>query len=79
MKPISTFLRLLHHPESALDPIQIVRRFPRLEDREVVAFIAAGLAFGRAVRDGVVGRCAVLARPARSCAVRSRRGLPLRR
>ena len=35
------------HPESALDPIQIVRRYGRLEDREVVAFIAAGLAFGR--------------------------------
>jgi uncharacterized protein (TIGR02757 family) len=36
-----------NHPESARDPIQIVRRFDRLEDREVVAFIAAGLAFGR--------------------------------
>ena len=35
------------HPESALDPIQIVRRYGQLEDREVVAFIAAGLAFGR--------------------------------
>jgi uncharacterized protein (TIGR02757 family) len=36
-----------NHPESALDPIQIVRRFNRLEDREVVGFLAAGLAFGR--------------------------------
>jgi len=36
-----------NHPESARDPIQIVRRFGRLEDREIVAFIAAGLAFGR--------------------------------
>ncbi len=36
-----------NHPESALDPIQIVRRYPRLDDREVVGFIAAGLAFGR--------------------------------
>lgn len=36
-----------NHPESALDPIQIVRRYARLDDREVVAFIAAGLAFGR--------------------------------
>jgi uncharacterized protein (TIGR02757 family) len=35
------------HPESARDPIQIVRRYDRLDDREVVAFIAAGLAFGR--------------------------------
>ncbi|HEX5068813.1 MAG TPA: TIGR02757 family protein [Vicinamibacterales bacterium] len=34
-------------PESALDPIQIVRRYEALDDREVVAFIAAGLAFGR--------------------------------
>jgi uncharacterized protein (TIGR02757 family) len=36
-----------NHPESALDPIQIVRRYPAVEDREVVAFLAAGLAFGR--------------------------------
>jgi len=35
------------HPESALDPIQIVRRYERVDDREVVAFLAAGLAFGR--------------------------------
>jgi uncharacterized protein (TIGR02757 family) len=35
------------HPESALDPIQIVRRYAALEDREIVAFVAAGLAFGR--------------------------------
>lgn len=33
--------------DSAVDPIQIVRRFARNDDREVVAFIAAGLAFGR--------------------------------
>ena len=32
---------------SLLDPIQIVRRYPRLDDREIVAFVAAGLAFGR--------------------------------
>lgn len=36
-----------NHPESAFDPIQVVRRYERLEDREIVAFIAAGLAFGR--------------------------------
>ena len=35
------------HPESALDPIQIVRRYPNVADREIVAFVAAGLAFGR--------------------------------
>jgi uncharacterized protein (TIGR02757 family) len=34
-------------PDSATDPIQIVRRFTRPDDREVVGFIAAGLAFGR--------------------------------
>ncbi len=34
-------------PDSATDPIQIVRRFSRPDDREVVAFCAAGLAFGR--------------------------------
>jgi uncharacterized protein (TIGR02757 family) len=33
--------------DSATDPIQIVRRFTRDDDREVVAFCAAGLAFGR--------------------------------
>ena len=30
-----------------MDPIQIVRRYTRVEDREIVAFVAAGLAFGR--------------------------------
>ncbi len=30
-----------------MDPIQIVRRYNRLEDRELAAFIAAALAFGR--------------------------------
>ena len=33
--------------DSATDPIQIVRRFARPDDREVVGFCAAGLAFGR--------------------------------
>jgi len=33
--------------DSATDPIQIVRRFSRDADREIVAFCAAGLAFGR--------------------------------
>jgi uncharacterized protein (TIGR02757 family) len=36
-----------NQPEAALDPVQIVRRYERLEDREIVAFVAAGLAFGR--------------------------------
>jgi uncharacterized protein (TIGR02757 family) len=34
-------------PDSATDPIHIVRRFTRDDDREVVAFCAAALAFGR--------------------------------
>jgi uncharacterized protein (TIGR02757 family) len=33
--------------DSATDPIQIVRRYPDPADREVVAFCAAALAFGR--------------------------------
>jgi uncharacterized protein (TIGR02757 family) len=36
-----------NYVDSATDPIQIVRRFSRDEDREVVAFVAASLAFGR--------------------------------
>ena len=36
-----------NYPDSAADPIQIVRRFPARDDREVVGFIAASLAFGR--------------------------------
>src|SRR4051812_21720124 len=36
-----------NHPDSATDPIQIVRRFSRDDDREIVGFIAAALAFGR--------------------------------
>lgn len=52
------------HPESALDPIQIVRRYPRVEDREIVAFVAAGLAFGRvaSVMASVEAVCAVMGR-----------------
>jgi len=34
-------------PDSATDPIQIVRRYARNDDREVVGFCAAALAFGR--------------------------------
>lgn len=45
--PLDRLYRSFDHPESALDPIQIVRRYPRVDDREIVAYIAAGLAFGR--------------------------------
>ena len=36
-----------NYPDSAADPIQLVRRFERPDDREVVGFVAASLAFGR--------------------------------
>src|SRR5437867_5873141 len=36
-----------NYPDSATDPIQIVRRYARPDDREVVGFCAAALAFGR--------------------------------
>ncbi len=51
-----------NYPESALDPIQIVRRYPRLDDREIVAFIAGGLAFGRVatIMASIEAVCAVL-------------------
>jgi uncharacterized protein (TIGR02757 family) len=35
------------HPDAATDPVHIVRRYPAAEDREVVGFCAAALAFGR--------------------------------
>jgi uncharacterized protein (TIGR02757 family) len=35
------------HVTSATDPVHIVRRFNASEDREIVGFCAAGLAFGR--------------------------------
>jgi uncharacterized protein (TIGR02757 family) len=36
-----------NHPDSATDPIHVVRRFARDDDREITGFIAAALAFGR--------------------------------
>jgi uncharacterized protein (TIGR02757 family) len=39
--------RDFNYPDSAADPIQIVRRYARADDREVVGFCAASLAFGR--------------------------------
>jgi uncharacterized protein (TIGR02757 family) len=49
-------------PEAARDPIQIVRRYPDVGDREIVAFVAAGLAFGRvgSVMQSVERVCEVL-------------------
>jgi uncharacterized protein (TIGR02757 family) len=39
--------RTFDHVESATDPVHKVRRFTSPQDREIVAFCAAGLAFGR--------------------------------
>ena len=39
--------RTFDHVESATDPVHTARRFTSAADREVVAFCAAGLAFGR--------------------------------
>ena len=36
-----------NYPDSATDPIQIVRRYARSDDREVAGFVSAALAFGR--------------------------------
>jgi uncharacterized protein (TIGR02757 family) len=36
-----------NYPDSAQDPIQIVRRYATDDDREVAGFVAASLAFGR--------------------------------
>jgi uncharacterized protein (TIGR02757 family) len=36
-----------NYADSATDPIQIVRRYTRPDDREVVGFVSAALAFGR--------------------------------
>ena len=44
---LETLYAQFNHPQSVTDPIQIVRRFTRPDDLEVVAFCAAGLAFGR--------------------------------
>src|SRR5262245_8709606 len=70
-------------PDSAVDPIQIVRRYARVEDRAIIAFIAAGLAFGRvaSVMASVEAICQVLG-PSPSAFVRAfdpaRHGAPLR-
>jgi uncharacterized protein (TIGR02757 family) len=39
--------RTFDHVNSATDPIHIVRRYERADDREIVGFCAAALAFGR--------------------------------
>jgi uncharacterized protein (TIGR02757 family) len=44
---LETLYRSFDHVTSATDPVHIVRRYAAPEDREVVGFCAAGLAFGR--------------------------------
>jgi len=80
--PLDRLYAAFDFPESALDPIQIVRRHATLEDREIVAFVAAALAFGRvaSVMASVEAICRVLG-PAPAGFVRnfepSRDGAPL--
>lgn len=45
--PLDELYRTFDHRESATDPVHIVRRFAANDDREVVGFCAAALAFGR--------------------------------
>jgi uncharacterized protein (TIGR02757 family) len=44
---LDTVYRAFDHVDSALDPVHIVRRYASAEDREIVGFCAAALAFGR--------------------------------
>ena len=46
-EPFERLYRSFDHVHSATDPVHIVRRYVTPEDREVVGFCAAGLAFGR--------------------------------
>ena len=45
--PLEDLYRSFDHVTSATDPVHIVRRYASAEDREVVGFCAAALAFGR--------------------------------
>ena len=70
-------------PDSAFDPVQVVREYPRVDDREIVAFIASAVAFGRvaSVVNSTNAICAVLGkRPAKFLAGfdPKRDGAPLR-
>src|SRR5690349_17178533 len=44
---LDSLYRTFDHVDSALDPVHIVRRYASGEDREIVGFCAAALAFGR--------------------------------
>ncbi len=45
--PLESLYSTFDHVDSATDPVHIVRRFASRDDREVVGFCAAALAFGR--------------------------------
>jgi uncharacterized protein (TIGR02757 family) len=47
VRRLDDLYRTFDHVDSATDPVHIVRRYQRPEDREVVGFCAAALAFGR--------------------------------
>src|SRR4029077_6615104 len=49
---LNDLYRSFNPPESAFDPIQVVRRYARVDDREIVAFVASALAFGRVASVG---------------------------
>jgi uncharacterized protein (TIGR02757 family) len=46
-EPFERLYRSFDHAASASDPVHLVRRYHAPDDREVVGFCAAGLAFGR--------------------------------
>jgi uncharacterized protein (TIGR02757 family) len=60
--PLDALYEGFNHADAALDPVQIVRRYERLDDREIVAFVAAALAFGRvsSVMASIEAVCRVL-------------------
>lgn len=45
--PLDALYRAYNHAHAARDPVWVARRFERAEDREVAAFCASALAFGR--------------------------------
>ncbi len=46
-EPLERLYRAFDRTSSASDPVHIVRRYEAADDREIVGFCAAGLAFGR--------------------------------
>ena len=66
-EPLERLYQAFNHTESAVDPVHVVRRYDAPDDREVVAFCASALAFGRvaSVMDSIEALLAVLGpRPA---------------